>query len=271
VEDLNDFYPGDKYVDWVGLSVFQQLYPWAVDNTAGEFAGGTLRQIQDVLEFARQHDKPIMISESTPFGGVDLQDVVGEAAQEYLSLSNNNNNNTDSSSNNVWELWFQPTLDLIEQYDIGMWSYINCDWNSQPMWKGVGFGNTLLSSSEQLMGKWRRHVLENPRFLNNLECDRHHRPHKSSSLQSRSSTMIWSDDTSSFFMPFLWFALSAVIVAASCNWVCRIFKQQENGYTEVPEAEEEEEDEGLGEIRKRFGSSSRLDVDAEELLESSRS
>ncbi|CAJ1961557.1 unnamed protein product [Cylindrotheca closterium] len=158
VAPLADFYPGDKYVDWVGVSIFQQLYPWANEKANGDFAGGTLAQVQEVLDFARDHDKPIMIAESTPFGGMFFEN------QPPVDFD-------DKDDMDIWDLWFQPTLDLIEEYDIGMWSYINCDWNSQPMWAGVGFGDTRISSVPKVMANWRQRVLGNPRFVTNkLDC-----------------------------------------------------------------------------------------------------
>jgi hypothetical protein len=130
---LANFYPGDEYVDWVGVSIFQQFY-------ANKPGGGTLANVETVLEFAKEHYKPTMIAESTPFGGLDsLQD--------------------------PWNDWFQPCLDLIENYDISMWSYINCDWDSQPMWRNVGFGDTRLSINTTVMSEWNTKVLQNPRFL----------------------------------------------------------------------------------------------------------
>jgi hypothetical protein len=134
---LSDYYPGDDYVDWVGISLFQQFY--------SNDTGGSLEDVRPVLDFARQHNKPIMIAESTPFGGIDqLQD--------------------------PWNEWFQPALNLIEEHDIAMWSYINCDWNAQPMWRGIGFNNTRLAVNATVMRLWQEHVLENPRFLNRLKC-----------------------------------------------------------------------------------------------------
>ena len=59
---LDDFYPGDDLVDWVGVSVFQQFYPNDV--------GGTVKDLEHVLNFAERHSKPSMIAESTPFGGI---------------------------------------------------------------------------------------------------------------------------------------------------------------------------------------------------------
>lgn len=77
-----------------------------------------------------------MIAESTPFGGITS-----------------------------WEDWFQPTLDLIEDYDISMWSYINCNWDGQAMWHNVGFGDTRLSTNINVMHQWYKHVIEGNRFL----------------------------------------------------------------------------------------------------------
>jgi hypothetical protein len=180
VAPLHYFYPGDDVVDWIGISIFQQLYPWANTNEnddddsssssssyfGNHFAGGDRKQVKEVLEFAKRRDKPIMIAESTPFGGIYLKDEAGSSV-EIL------NDNVD-----IWELWFQPTLDLIHQYDIGMWSYIDCDWNAQPMWKGVGFGDTRLSISSNVMDRWHKQVLsDDSRFTNQLECGRRSSSH----------------------------------------------------------------------------------------------
>ncbi len=76
VAPLQDFYPGDDLVDWIGISIFQQLYPWANAETIADFVGGSLDQVQEVFEFAKEHDKPIMIAESTPFGGEGMIKVI---------------------------------------------------------------------------------------------------------------------------------------------------------------------------------------------------
>ena len=85
-------------------------------------------------------NKPVMIAESTPFGGIPMLD-------------------------DPWQDWFEPILDLIDANDIAMWSFINCDWTSQPMWRGVGFGNTRLAVNGTVMRLWREHVIRNSRFL----------------------------------------------------------------------------------------------------------
>jgi hypothetical protein len=98
-EYVNDFYPGDEYVDW-----------WSIDV----FSPGELRHPNTLLFLAKAHlaGKPVMIGEATPrYVGVD------EAAD--------------------WNTWFVPFFDLIHNYGcIKGHTYINYDWagTSWPTW-----------------------------------------------------------------------------------------------------------------------------------------
>jgi hypothetical protein len=82
-----------------------------------------------------------------------------------------NLNSTETIIHNAldpWIRWFDKVLNLIETYDIDMWSYINCDWDSQPMWHEKGFGDTRLSINPQVMTKWHEEVINgnlSQRFL----------------------------------------------------------------------------------------------------------
>jgi hypothetical protein len=209
VAELDRFYPGDQYVDWVGISLFQQLYPWAHNTNEGEFSGGTTEQVTEVLEFATARDKPIMIAESTPFFGMDLAEQDPSILQQYNLTANVD----------IWDLWFQPTLDLIEQYDIGMWSYINCDWNSQPMWRGIGFGDTRLASSPEVMEQWMDQVLDSERFSSHIHCHLHdhsheHTPSFVSLALAKEGTTIYGRESTSF-LPII-YVLATAILALSC-------------------------------------------------------
>jgi hypothetical protein len=124
-QDLDKFYPGNDVVDWIGISIFQQLN----NDTQMEF-------VDTVLHYAKKRHKPCMIAESTPFGGIT-----------------------------TWEDWFAPLLQLIESYDIEMWSYINCNWEEQPMWHNIGFGDTLLSTNTTVMEQWHDLIVKSDRFL----------------------------------------------------------------------------------------------------------
>lgn len=100
-----------------------------------------------------------MTYSSTPFGGINL----------------NNTNTMLFQDTDAWERWFGRVMVLIDKYDIDMWSYINCNWDKQPMWHNIGFGDTRLSSNTHVMKKWQHYVIKskgNQTFLlgNSLDC-----------------------------------------------------------------------------------------------------
>lgn len=156
---LDDFYPGDKWVDWVGISIFQQFYQHDDTSSQNAFSGGTVQDLDQVLQFAARHHKPTMIAESTPFGGIHNNSHVP------ASMKRDEDASSSSSINPIWDAWFEPTLQLIRDYDIAMWSYINCNWDVQPFWKGIGFGDTRLSIDRTLMDRWHDHVVSSRRFV----------------------------------------------------------------------------------------------------------
>mmetsp|Transcript_16234 Transcript_16234/g.21243 ORF Transcript_16234/g.21243 Transcript_16234/m.21243 type:complete len:508 (-) Transcript_16234:169-1692(-) len=168
-QSLLDYYPGREYVDWIGISLFQQFYPHS--------PLGTVENVLQVLDFAKEQEQnygsssssiPIMIAESTPFGGIPhLKD--------------------------PWEEWFVPVLELIDKYDIAMWSYINCDWDSQPMWKNVGFGNTRLAHNQTILDLWYKHVVaQNTRFIQKdvicTNTKKHHHHHHRSDIDDSNNS-----------------------------------------------------------------------------------
>lgn len=62
---LSAWYPGDDYVDWVAISVFDHAYN---GTDFGPYC-------DDVLEFAKQHKKPVMIAEANPINGINSKSV----------------------------------------------------------------------------------------------------------------------------------------------------------------------------------------------------
>lgn len=53
---LKRFYPGNDFVDWIGVSIFQQVFPWSPSW------GGTMEDVENVLDFAMRHDKVRLVS-----------------------------------------------------------------------------------------------------------------------------------------------------------------------------------------------------------------
>jgi beta-mannanase len=88
------WYPGDDYVDWAGISVFGHGY------SATDF--GTY--CDDILKFAKQHKKPVMICESNPIYGIEKD-------------------NTE-----VWNKWFVNFFAFAYNKNIKAISFITEDW-----------------------------------------------------------------------------------------------------------------------------------------------
>ncbi|MEM9929477.1 MAG: glycosyl hydrolase, partial [Bacteroidota bacterium] len=91
---LSAWYPGDEYVDWVGISVFGHAYGGA---DFGPYC-------DDVLNFAKAHKKPVMIAEANPIQGVDQEGTT------------------------AWDQWFANFFSFIYRKNIKAVSFINEDW-----------------------------------------------------------------------------------------------------------------------------------------------
>ena len=122
------YYPGDAYVDWVGYSY------WGGETSS-----------TGSLDFARAHGKPVFIAESAPVGN-------------YLSVA-------DGPS--VWQTWFEPYIDHIRQNldVVKAISYINCYWESQPMWIGRNWGDTRIQANAYIHYRWNE-LMYDPVFVN---------------------------------------------------------------------------------------------------------
>lgn len=112
-QPIEAWYPGDKYVDWLGLSFFTQ-------------ADCDLRPLDKLLEFARIHNKLVMVAESAP--------------QRYetgkLTYSILGQDFEPRTAEQIWEEWYSPFFAYIyENADmIRAVAYINTYWDTQSMW-----------------------------------------------------------------------------------------------------------------------------------------
>lgn len=114
-----DWYPGDEYVDWFGVSFF------AIYNLDG---------IRTFAELAKKYNKPLMIAEASTMKDVPL------AAKAR------------------WERWYQRMFDFVREYDVRAVSYISCDWESFPMWKGQSWGDSRVTTDPFLKEMWLKEV-----------------------------------------------------------------------------------------------------------------
>lgn len=154
-EDINQWYPGDEFVDWVGLSWF--LLP----NEQPPVGGNPATQqtlADDVLNFARNHNKAVMIAESTA-QGYDLNNLtLRNISPVWDGTAGGNQQNLSASQ--IWSEWFTPFFNYIHNNSdvIKAVSYINADWDSQPSWappypEGY-WGNTQVQDNATILNNW---------------------------------------------------------------------------------------------------------------------
>lgn len=141
---LEQWYPGDDYVDWLGISFFNN---WP--------------KIQ-MFKFARKKGKPVFIAESTPTITDPKTDPNSGTTLE-TKLSN------PEQAEQAWKQWFVPFFEAIETNKdvVKAVSYINCHWESHPMWydnptfKGI---DARLHINNTIKKRWEEKI-SNPRFI----------------------------------------------------------------------------------------------------------
>ena len=90
---ISSWYPGDDVVDWCGVSIFTQPYACQLADKC------QMPYAEDVAAFCKARQKPLMVAESTPFGGIVSTDGDNEAGIRGSS----------------WNKWFVPVLSFINK------------------------------------------------------------------------------------------------------------------------------------------------------------
>jgi hypothetical protein len=136
---IDDWYPGDDAVDYVGYSWF----------------GSSSKKIEvtdNLLAFAKAHHKPVMICESADQGFDNVR----------LTFRNINNgqNPVPKTPDEIWKSWYAPYFDYIEKNKdvIKVVAYINVNWDIQAMWgppyKMGYWGDTRVEVNPVIKAKW---------------------------------------------------------------------------------------------------------------------
>jgi len=126
-KDYLEYYPGDEYVDWWGINVFCN------DADKSPF-------INDFVQEAAKHRKPVMIAESTPR-------YVGSVGGEV-----------------AWKKWYQPYFNLIHKYPhLKAFCYVNASWKNYP---DRSFKHDCRIQSNTFITSIYRQLLSNSKFIN---------------------------------------------------------------------------------------------------------
>lgn len=143
-QQLEDWYPGDDYVDWLGTSFFNN---W--------------RKIE-MFEFARKKRKPVFIAEASPtISDPDAEPNRGITLETKLS--------NPEQAEQAWQEWFVPFFDAIEENKdvVKAVHYINCHWDSHRMWfENPTFRkiDARLQLSEEISKRWNEKISD-PKFI----------------------------------------------------------------------------------------------------------
>ena len=107
---LEEWYPGDEYVDWCGYSFFSR---W--------------REVE-MIDFARKKGKPVFIAEAS--ATISDHTVKFDGDTKETKLSN------PAQAQEAWDKWFVPFFDQIENNldVVKAIHYINTDWSVRAMW-----------------------------------------------------------------------------------------------------------------------------------------
>jgi hypothetical protein len=138
-KNINDWYPGDDYVDWVGYSWFQST-PKKIALT------------DKVLAFARAHHKPVMVCESAP-QGYDNANLTGPG------LASGKNSKLQMAET-IWNEWYVPYFNYIDKNmdTIKAVAYIDVNWDSQPLWgpphRQGYWGDSRVEVNPVIKAKW---------------------------------------------------------------------------------------------------------------------
>ncbi len=151
--ELGGWYPGDEYVDWVGISYFLHLDEKPRVATEHE-PRQPYRIIEEILRFAREHGKPVMIAEASP-QGYDLSDGThGNIAGIWDGPQGEDRERLTPGQ--IWDRWYTPLFEFMEANAdaVRALAYINCHWDSQDLWdapyEGGYWGDSRLQASPYL-------------------------------------------------------------------------------------------------------------------------
>ncbi|MCG8572591.1 MAG: hypothetical protein MJB14_20860 [Spirochaetes bacterium] len=162
---LQDYYPGDSYVDWCGISWFLSNQVVSDKWDALGINPVTQKEAADVmLQFAREHQKPVMICESTPKGYDLLKGTFSNITSAFNTSLASGEKISEKTPQEIWREWYLPLfLYIYRNLDvIRCLHYINANWDAQPKWgppyhEGY-WGDSRVQVNQYIKNKWQREI-----------------------------------------------------------------------------------------------------------------
>lgn len=154
-DTIEDWYPGDDVVDWMGLSWFLTLD----ENAPAQPEPVTTQRslIDEMMAFADARDKPVLIAEASPQGF----DLANGTNRHIVGLWDgpSGEGRVEMSGEAIWDAWFQPLFDYMEEHPrIQGLAYINQNWDGQDRWgppytEGY-WGDTRIEVNDTIIVRW---------------------------------------------------------------------------------------------------------------------
>lgn len=129
-DELETWWPGDEYVDWVATSVFR-------DDGYAE------KRIHN--QFATDHGKPFVIAESAP--------TLGDFSEAGIETAG------------VWDSWFVPFFDFVSDPNVKAFFYINLNWSEDSRFP---WPDSRLQSNPMVLEQYRRELAD-PKYIGSQE------------------------------------------------------------------------------------------------------
>jgi hypothetical protein len=137
------WYPGDDYVDWFGLDLFNAM---DFDLALPDYNRGTITskgKSERFLAMARDKGRPVLLSETSATG-------IGITADEADGIAD-------------WSAWFEKFFAFIDAHEeIRGFNYINWDWRAYETWKT--WGNSRIDSNAYILGRYRAEM-RRPKYI----------------------------------------------------------------------------------------------------------
>jgi beta-mannanase len=132
-EPVEQYYPGDGYVDWFGIDVFYARH------LTGEY-----KPVEDFLKLAKKHKKPVMVGETT---SAEVGVLDGKKS---------------------WDNWYKPFFKWIGNHkQIKAFCYINWDWAIHKTWGSPGTWGDCRIEKNEIVRKNYIKELSNQEFIHN--------------------------------------------------------------------------------------------------------
>lgn len=127
--DPLEWYPGDRYVNWIGVSIFQI-------SGKTPFKGSNRDRM---VEIARSKRLPVMICEASPVRfSPEQKAMTGEA---------------------YWKYWFEPFFEFIRKNpEVEAFSMIHVDWDAVSLTRKFGWGDCRMTADPEILVRWRREM-----------------------------------------------------------------------------------------------------------------